>query len=235
MSSVPRPASAGNHLLASLTRADRQRLIAHCDTVDLVESEVLNEPGDRIRQVYFPIDSFISLITPIDASGFESGLVGWEGMHGVSLVLGIDTAVQRGLVQGPGSALRMSAAAFRRELARSVPLQRVLNRYLYVVMCQLAQSGACTRFHRIEERLARWLLMSHDRAPGDQFHLTHEFLAYMLGVRRGGITVAAGVLQKHGLITYVRGTITVMHRKRLEAASCACYQIDRDTYDSLLP
>jgi CRP-like cAMP-binding protein len=226
---------AGNHLLSCLTRADRKRLIAQSEAIDLIESDVLCHAGDRIRHVYFPIDSFVSLITPIGESGFESGLVGPEGVFGISLVLGVDISPQRGLVQGPGSALRMPAAAFRRELARSLPLRRVLDRYLYAVICQLAQSGACTRFHVIEARLARWLLMSHDRSPGDQFHLTHEFLAYMLGVRRGGITVAAGALQKRKLITYVRGNITILDRAGLEAASCACYRIDRETYARMLP
>ena len=162
------------------------------------------------------------------------GLVGREGMLGISLALGVTIAPQRALVQGSGSALRMSAAAFRRELAQSKSMRRVLDRYLYVLMCQLAQTGACTRFHRLEPRLARWLLMSHDRTIGDTFHLTHEFLAFMLGMRRVGITVAAGALQKMGLISYVRGAITICDRAGLEAAACACYRIDRESYARLL-
>ncbi|MEP7097331.1 MAG: Crp/Fnr family transcriptional regulator [Dokdonella sp.] len=228
-------APPANRLLECLSRSDRQRLIAQCDEIELVESHVLCEPGDRIRHVYFPIGGFISLITPIDQNaGFEVGLVGCEGVLGVSLVLGVAVAPQRALVQGAGSALRMPAAAFRRELAHSASLRRVLDRYLYVLMCQLAQTGACTRFHLLEPRLARWLLMSHDRTSGDSFHLTHEFLGFMLGMRRAGITVAAGALQKLDLISYVRGAITIRDRAGLEAAACPCYQIDCESYARML-
>ncbi len=229
------PPVPANHLLARLPHVDRQRLIAHCDEVDLVESDVLCERGDRIDHVYFPIGSFISLITPIDhQAGFEVGMVGCEGMHGISLVLGVDVAPQRALVQGAGSALRMDATAFRRELARNASLRRLLDRYVYVLMSQMAQAGACTRFHLLEARVARWLLMTHDRSSSDTFHLTQEFLGYMLGMRRVGITKAAGALQDRGLISYTRGTITILDRSGLEAVSCACYRIDRDAYTSLL-
>jgi CRP-like cAMP-binding protein len=232
--SIMKPAVA-NRLLACLSQGRRQRLLAQCDKVDLAESTVLCEPGDQVRHVYFPIDSFISLITLVDAgSAFETGLVGSEGMQGLSLALGVAVAPQRALVQGSGSAFRMSAATFRRELAQNPPLRSVLNRYLHVLMCELAQTGACTRFHLIEARLARWLLMSHDRAPRDQIHLTHEFLAYMLGVRRVGITTAAGELKARNLISYTRGMITIRDRAGLEAASCACYRAGRDMYERML-
>lgn len=229
------PPVPANHLLACLPHIDRERLIAHCDAVDLVESEVLCERGDRIGHVYFPIDSFISQITPIDhQAGFEIGMIGSEGMLGISLALGVDVAQQRALVQGAGSALRMQAAAFRRELARSASLRRLLNRYVYVLMVQMAQAGACTRFHLLEGRVARSLLMTRDRAPGDTFHLTQEFLGDMLGMRRVGITEAAGALQDKHLISYTRGTITIRDQAGLEAASCACYRIDRDAYTGVL-
>jgi CRP-like cAMP-binding protein len=229
------PAAAANRLLTCLPYIDRQRLIDKCDAVDLVESEVLCERGDRIEHAYFPIESFISLITPIDQqAGFEVGMVGSEGMHGVSLALGVDVAPQRALVQGSGSALRMETAAFRRELARSAALRHLIDRYVYVLMSQMAQAGACTRFHLLEARVARWLLMTHDRAPGDAFHLTQEFLGYMLGMRRVGITKAAGALQDKNLISYTRGIITILDRAGLEAASCACYRIDRDAYTGVL-
>ena len=229
------PPVPANHLLACLSPVEWKRLTAHCDEVDLVESDVLCERGDRIDHVYFPIGSFISLITPIDdRAGFEVGMVGCEGMHGISLVLGVDVAPQRGLVQGSGSALRMDAAAFRSELARSASLRRLLDCYVYVLMSQMAQAGACTRFHLLEARVARWLLMTHDRACSNEFHLTHEFLAFMLGMRRVGITKAAGKLKNKKLISYSRGNITILNRAGLEAASCSCYRIDRDIYTSTL-
>ena len=232
---VTAPPVPANHLLTCLPHIDRQRLIAQCDEIDLVDSDRLSERGDRIDHVYFPVASIISLITPIDhQAGFEVGMVGSEGMHGISLALGVDVAPQRAIVQGAGSALRMNAVAFRRELARSASLRRLLNRYLYVLMSQMAQAGACTRFHLLEARVARCLLMTHDRAPGNAFHLTQEFLGYMLGMRRVGITRAAGALQKKNLISYTRGIITILDRAGLEAASCACYRIDRDAYTSVL-
>ena len=137
-------------------------------------------------------------------------------------------------MQGPGASWRVGAPAFRRELARSLPLQRGMNRYLYVLMAQQAASAACLRFHQTTERLARWLLMSQDRAHSDHFHVTHEFLAYMLGMRRVGITAAANALQRGGLIEYHRGDVTVLDRPGLEAATCSCYATDRQTYAQLL-
>ena len=227
--------SANNQLLMHLASGDRQRFIAQCETVDLTISDVLCEQGDRVRYVYFPIDCFLSLITPIDDRvGFEVGMVGCEGMQGISLTLGVHVAPQRVLVQGSGSALRMTAAAFRRELSYSVLLQRVLARYMHVLMTQLAQTGACTRFHRLEERLARWLLMTDDRAQGCLLHLTHAFLAYMLGMQRAGITTAAVALRRKKLISYARGTITITNRRGLEQASCACYRIDQETNAEML-
>lgn len=230
-----RAPSASNRLLARLPRTDRSHLIAQCELVELRESDVLHERGDRIRTVYFPIDSFVSLITPVDDhAGFEVGMVGSEGMLGVSLALGVDVTPQRMLVQGGGSALRMTKAAFTAELKRSASLRRLLDRYLYVLMSQMAQAGACTRFHLLDARLARWLLMTHDRSPSNEFHLTQEFLGYMLGMRRVGITKATGVLQELDLISYSRGTVSVVDRPGLEAAACACYRIDCDAYASML-
>ena len=227
--------SPQNHLIELLPRKDRLRLLALCDEVPLVLAEVLCEPGTPTRHVYFPTEGFISLVTMIEGSpGLEVGMVGREGMVGAQLALGVVTAPLRAVVQGPGVACRISTVAFRKELARSAVLQRALNRYLYVLMGQLSSSAACLRFHLIGPRLARWLLMSQDRAHTDRFHVTHEFLSYMLGVRRVGITAAAGSLQRAGLIKYHRGELTVLDRAGLEAASCGCYATDRQSYADML-
>ena len=224
-----------NRLLASLPSKDRQHLLAGCEQVELVLGNVLSEPGERIRSVYFPTDSYISLVTQIDEHAkLEVGLVGNEGMFGTPLVLGVDVSSIHSLVQGGGSAWQIEAAAFLAKLEQSLALQQALKRYLYVVMSQFAQMAVCTRFHVAEARLARWLLMTGDRAHSAKFHITHEFLAYMLGIRRVGITKAAGSLQKRKFISYRRGDITIIDRSGLESASCPCYQTDKETYDRIL-
>jgi CRP-like cAMP-binding protein len=196
---------------------------------------VLVEAGDPLRHAHFPTDGFVSLLSPIGGSArLEVGLVGDEGMVGTPLVLGVATSPLTALVQGTGHCLRIGAADFRAELARSPSLQGVLDRYVFVRMTQLAQAAGCTRFHLVEARLARWLLMTQDRAHSPRFHITHEFLAAMLGVRRAGVTKAATSLQKLGLIRYSRGNIEVLDRRGLVAASCACYRSDRDTYTRVL-
>jgi CRP-like cAMP-binding protein len=228
-------AGAENHLIELLPRKDRRHFLAICEPVDLVLSEVMGETGKRTRQVYFPIDATISLVTPIDGKpALEVGMVGREGMVGAQLALGVLTMPLHAVVQGSGKAWSVAASPFQRELARSPALRSCMNRYLYVLMSQLAVSAACLRFHLIGPRLARWLLMTQDRAHANTFHVTHEFLAYMLGVRRVGITAAAGALQRAGLIEYRRGELAVLNRKGLEAAACACYAVDRRSYADLL-
>jgi CRP-like cAMP-binding protein len=224
-----------NRLLAALPRKEYLRLLASCKEVELTFADILCEPGDRIRHVYFPAEGFVSLAAPVNGHGsMEVGLIGNEGMLGIPLILGIDVSPLRALVRGSGAALRVDARSFRRELGQSPALQRGLNRYLYALMAQFAQTVACTRFHVLDARLARWLLMTQDRAHSDVFHLTHEFLADMLGVRRVGVTKAAGVLQRSKLIAYRRGHITILDRRGLESVSCECYRTMKDTYDDML-
>lgn len=220
-----------NELVRLLPRSERQKLISAGDTFELVLGEVLCELGDATRFVYFPIDGFISLLKTIaHRPGLEVGMVGREGMVGVQTALGVSSAPFRAVVQGQGVALRLGVGALEARLAESPDLRRVLNRYVYVLMTQLATSAVCLRHHQIGQRLARWLLMTQDRARSDHFCVTQEFLAHMLGVRRVGITAAARALQKDGLIRYVRGQLAVLDRPGLETMACDCYGSDRRSY-----
>src|SRR3984957_15061422 len=224
-----------NLLLAGLRAGDRRRLMAQCDPVELGFEEVLYEAGERIRHVYFPTASFVSLISSVDkSSSLEVGLVGSEGMLGSSLLLGVEVATLRALVQGSGPALRMDVAPFLRELKRSPAMRGRLNLYLFVLITQLTQMAACARYHLVEARLARWLLMTRDRAHSNEFRLTQEFLAYMLGVRRAGITRAASNLQKRRLIRYSRGSMHILDARGLEAVTCECYANAAQLYSRVL-
>ena len=225
---------ATNRLLEGLPHESREQLLSRCELVDLSFGEVLTESGDRIRHIYFPTKSFISLIARTDDHALETGLVGDEGMFGISLILGVDLCPLQALTQGAGPALRMPTSSFIRELDQNIALQRTLKHYLFVVISQLTQTVVCNHFHRIETRLARWLLMMQDRAHSDEFHVTHEFLAYVLGVRRAGVTKAATSLQQNQLIHYKRGDITILDRIGLENASCNCYETDKVTYTRIM-
>jgi len=222
--SVKAPLQIFSRLIEGLPSKQRKQLLNGCEPVDLVFGNVLHEANQPIRHVYFPLSSFVSLVTTLDGhQPLEMGLIGNEGMLGATLALGIGQAPMRAVVQGSGSALRISSQLFKQELLSSPALLRALKRYLYVVMTQLSQSAACTHFHEIEPRLARWLLMTHDRAHADHFHLTHEYLADMLGVRRSGVSIAAAAMQVRGLISYSRGEIQILDRAGLELAACECY------------
>lgn len=223
-----------NRLIEGLPRKERNRILERCEPVDLVLGTILCEPDLPLPYAYFPLTGFISLVETVDNHPpLEMGLIGDEGMLGATLALGVNSAPLQGVVQGTGSALRMTAPQLRHDLRNSPSLLRTLNRYLYVLIAQLSQSAACTRFHEVEARLARWLLMTHDRAHADHFYLTHKFLADMLGVQRSAVTIAAGALQRRNLIRYSRGEITVLGRRGLEAASCECYRAVAEDYTEL--
>lgn len=225
-----------NHLISCLSAEERNRFLQHCETTELVFGDILCEPDQPLQYVYFPLAGFISLVISMEGhQPLEVGLIGNEGILGATLALGVTDAPLKAVVQGSGSALRMTAAQFQHELHNSPSMLSTLNRYLYVLVMQLSQTAACTHFHEIEPRLARWLLMTHDRAHADHFHLTQEYLADMLGVRRSSITIAAGKLQQQKLISYVRGEINILDRKELEAASCGCYSELNDHYARLFP
>jgi CRP-like cAMP-binding protein len=223
-------ASIPNLLLAALPRKSYAQLLPGLTPVQLTFGDVLYEPRQTIDQVYFPGDSMVSLLTLVeDRLALEVGLVGLEGMVGSQLALGVDRSPVRALVQGGGSAMRMSAGSFRSALRRSPPLQRGSLRYVNALMSQVTQTAACNRFHVVERRLARWLLMTRDRVRSDTFRMTQEFLSHMLGVRRVGVTEAAGALQQRKLIEYSRGAISILNGRGLEAAACPCYQIVRNS------
>jgi CRP-like cAMP-binding protein len=227
-----RRASIENSLLAAIPRKEYRRLLAGFEPVTLTFGEVLYAPGAPIRHVYFPGSSLVSLLTLADGHlALEVGLIGREGMVGIPLVLGHNASSVRALVQGTGTALRMPSAHFLKEFRLSQPLQLELYRYTHTLMAQISQTAACNRFHVVETRLARWLLMTHDRVKSDQFRMTHVFLGHMLGVRRVGVTRAAQALQNRKLISYSRGDITVLDRKGLEAAACQCYEVVKDMHD----
>jgi CRP-like cAMP-binding protein len=224
--------NCSNHILAAMPKKAGQSVLDGVDEVEVTYGQILYEPEGPIRKVYFPIDCLVSLLTAVDARrSLEVGLVGNEGMVGMPMALGIPVSAVCALVQGSGKALTMSAARFRTEFRVNLALQHALFRYNHLLMAQISQTAACNRFHETGPRLARWLLMTADRMGSDEFRLTHEFLAHMLGIRRVGVTRAAGVLEKKKLIAYSRGHIQILKRKGLEAAACSCYRIVKDLQD----
>lgn len=234
ISDSPPLAGAGNRLLSALPPAEYQRLQPLLEPVSVPFNETVSEPGGPIPYVYFPQTGVFFLITVLsDGAAVEFATVGCEGMVGLPLFLGRETMPSRALCQVEGQSQRLPAAAFRETVRRSEPLAALLRRYTQALMIQVAQSVACNRLHSIDERCARWLLMTHDRVGADQFALTQEFLAQMLGVRRPSVSTVASRLQRAGLIRYRRGRITVVDRKGLEAAACECYRIVRAEFDRL--
>jgi CRP-like cAMP-binding protein len=223
-----------NKLLAGLPAKVYRRLVSGLEPVALQFGDVLYEAGRRMRHVYFPGDSLVSLLTLVNGHlALEVGMVGREGMVGLPLALGRDVSPVRALVQGAGGAMRMTSARFSREIRKNPPLQQGVYRYADALLAQVSQTAACNRFHEVEQRLARWLLMTRDRVRSDEFRLTQEFLAHMLGVRRVGVTRAARALQKRKLIEYSRGSIRILDGKGLEASACECYRIVRDKHDGV--
>lgn len=228
-------ARVANRLLDPLSARDRRRIAQCGEVIELGLDDVLHEAGTRLRHVYFPLGGSISLTAPAETSaGIEVALVGSEGMVGLPLLLGVSASALHHVVQGAGGALRITVAAFAKELGRSHALRRRLGRYAYVNLYQLAQTVACTRFHSVEQRLARWLLMAHDRSSTDSFYATHQFLADVLGVRRAGVTNAATALQQADLIRYRRGSITMLDRAGLERRACGCYAAATKMYELML-
>ena len=228
-------ASPLNRLLAALPPDDLARLRPRMEVVELPLRKVLHAPGQPIGAVYFPETSYVSMLAYMEGGdAAEVGMAGYEGMVGLPVLLGADHDDIEALVQSPGTALRMDAQAFREELERMPAFRTLLLRYALVHHGQVARTAACNGRHHVDQRLARWLLMAHDRCQKDEFPMTHEFLSLMLGVRRAGITVAAGALQKAGFIRYDRGRIEVTDRPSLESVACECYGIVRRAQDQLL-
>ncbi len=227
-------ASAGNHLLESLPDAERESLMEHLRPAHLMVKTVLFDPGQPIPFVYFPVDGVISLVTPLaDGNIVEVATIGNEGIVGVPLVSGGSLAV-RAISQVGGRTLRMDAGEFIRGLERLTEFRALVQRYVQALFGQISQAAACNRLHSNEERLSRWLLMSHDRVGTDTFPITHEFLGQMLGSRRATVTLSAGLLQSAGLIRYHRGRVTISDREGLESVSCECYGIIKAALDRVV-
>ncbi len=221
-----------NRLLAALPQTEHKKLTPMLERVPLVYNERIYEAGATIHHIYFPESGIISLLAGVgDNSTIEVGIVGNEGMAGLPVYLGVKASSTQAIVQGSGLALRMKTADFLKFSARSPKLQALMLRYMHSLFTQVSQSAACNRFHLIDERLARWLMMTRDRVGSSEFQITQEFLSNMLGVRREAVNKAAGILQERGLISYLRGNMKIKNRKGLERAACTCYKIIKTEYD----
>jgi len=224
-----------NSLLTALPPAEYQHLLAAgLEPITLKFGEVLHEPGVPIRYVYFPLDCVVTLLMTVTGHHpLKVGLVGYEGVVGIPLALGIHTSYRRALVHRGGTAMRMKSALFRKETLHGKALQQILFRFKHALVGQIAQSVVCKQFHSVQARIVSYLLMTRDRARSNEFRLTQEFLADMLGARRASVSVAAGILQKRALIKQSRGKITILDLKGLSAASCECYRIIERIYASV--
>jgi CRP-like cAMP-binding protein len=235
MSDTTHQPASENLLLAALPADEYERLAPHLEHATLSQSQVVFRPDEKLRHVHFPTTSVVSLLTSLeDGSGMEVGLVGREGMVGVSAFLG-GGETKVATVQAAGESLRLDADKLREEFGRGGTLQSALLRYTHALMAQVSQAVVCNARHHIEGRLARWLLMYHDRVRRDEFELTHEFMAGMLGVRRAGVSEVAEKLQEMGLIRYQRGHFTVLDRKGLEKFACECYPVVEEKFKDFLP
>ncbi len=225
-----------NHLLAALSDDIQSRLFSHMECVELPLGKVLYEPGDSMRHVYFPTDSIVSLLYVMEnGSSAEISVVGNEGLVGIALFMGGESTPSRAIVQSAGYAYRLSSQRLKDEFNRHGELLLLMLRYTQALITQMSQTAVCNRHHSIDQQLCRWLLLSLDRLSGDQLNMTQELIANMLGVRREGVTEAAGKLQRLGVINYSRGHITVLDRHKLEELSCECYAVVKKETDRLLP
>jgi len=225
-----------NHLLAALPPSDYERLASHLELIPMRLGDVLYEPGVRLRHVYFPTTSIVSLMYVMEnGASAEIAIVGNEGILGISLFMGGETTPSRAVVQSAGHAFRLKAQRLKDEFGRFGPMLQLLLRYTQALITQMSQTAVCNRHHSVDQQLCRWLLLSLDRLASNELAMTQELIANMLGVRREGVTEAAGKLQDAGLIRYRRGRITVLDRPGLEARSCECYQVVKTEFDRLLP
>lgn len=227
--------SASNHLLAALPEDIYRRLEPDLEPIDFALGDVLYEPGGRLRHVYFPVTAIISLLYMTTAGvSAEIGVTGNEGVVGIALFMGGDTMPNRAVIQSAGTALRLPARVILEEFKRGSEMQTALLRFTQALITQMSQTAVCNQLHTVDQQLCRWLLLSHDRLQGDDLRMTQELMANMLGVRREGVTLAAGRLQAAGLISYNRGHVSIIDREGLESAVCECYHVVKQEYDRLL-